>query len=173
MLTDKKSADARANSSANLLNQLGISHNCVESKEGNVVVLPLHRGGRKPGVPNVPTNVKEMLGQLAHDTSVKDVSASFEVSTASVNNYKDRPEVLDRVHNRAVDRLLSSLGLLTDDKMDKLGAVDLSTVADKMSRVVERTGTRTSEGTTARLVLYAPRVKEEKEFETIEGQVIE
>src|SRR5438477_336801 len=68
---------------------------------------------------------------------------------------------LRTVQDKAIERLMLSLNLLDDEKLEKCNATDLSKVAANMSRVVDRTIPKeSSQGSQVNLVLYAPKQKD-------------
>jgi hypothetical protein len=75
---------------------------------------------------------------------------------------------IERVRELALDKLMESLGLLTEEKVKKSTARDISVVAANMSRVVENV-TPKQVGGNVQLVLYAPnRVANESDFAIVE-----
>jgi hypothetical protein len=77
-------------------------------------------------------------------------------------------QVINTVRDRALDRLMQSLGLLTDDKLSGCTAKDLSLIASNMGRVVEKIQDKTEKPDNINFIIYAPELKQERAYETVE-----
>jgi predicted transcriptional regulator len=77
-------------------------------------------------------------------------------------------DALEIARNKALDRLMTSLGLITDDKISALNAKDISLFAANMARVVEKTIPDRDRQQNINLVVYAPELRNEKAYETVE-----
>jgi hypothetical protein len=130
-----------------------------------------------PPTARAPVVVRATAGALAIQSSVPEVAAEFKLSPNSVREatHSRNPEVRSRVDNAiervrelALDKLMESLGLLTEEKVKKSTARDISVVAANMSRVVENV-TPKQIGGNVQLVLYAPsRAASESDFAIVE-----
>lgn len=135
-------------------------------------VLNKNRSGRLKGIPDFDPMTNEIAGTLAHFDTQKNVARAFGMTQANVGlleNGRERkrdPELNDRiernlgiVRDKALDRLLSSIDLITEDKLESIGAKDLSTVASNLSRVVEKTLPKREESrVNSQLIVYAPTI---------------
>jgi hypothetical protein len=77
-------------------------------------------------------------------------------------------EALERARNKALDRLMTSLGFLSDDKISALDAKGISHVAANMARVVEKTMPKQEVQQPVQIVIYSPEPKQEKSFDVVE-----
>jgi hypothetical protein len=77
-------------------------------------------------------------------------------------------EALEAARNKALDKLMLSLGLLTEEKIEPLKAKDLASVANSMANVVMKTLPQASPQGQINLVIYSPEIRSEKAFEVIE-----
>jgi hypothetical protein len=77
-------------------------------------------------------------------------------------------QVINTVRDRALDRLMHSLGLLTDDKLSGCSAKDLSLIASNMGRVVEKIQDKTEKPDNINFIIYAPELKQERSFDVVE-----
>jgi hypothetical protein len=121
--------------------------------------------------------VRATVGALAVQSSVPEVAATFNLSPNTVREatHAHNPEVRSRVDNAvervrelALNKLMESLGLLSEEKVKKSTARDISVVAANMSRVVENV-TPKQVGGNVQLVLYAPsRRANESDFAVVE-----
>jgi hypothetical protein len=75
---------------------------------------------------------------------------------------------LEQARSKALDRLMTSLGLLTDDKISGASAKDISVIASNMARVVEKTMPDRERQGNINLVIYAPELRNEKSFDIVE-----
>jgi hypothetical protein len=77
-------------------------------------------------------------------------------------------EALETARNKALDRLMTTLGLITNDKLSALNAKDLSNIASNMAKVVEKTIPDADRNAAINLVIYSPELRSEKAFNSIE-----
>lgn len=75
---------------------------------------------------------------------------------------------IKEVRDIALERLMKSLNLLTDDKLSGCSAKDLSVIASNMGRVVEKTLPKSELADQINLVIYAPEMRQEKAYPVIE-----
>lgn len=76
--------------------------------------------------------------------------------------------MINSVKDRALDRLMASLGLLNDDKLSGCSAKDLSVIASNMGRVVEKIQPKEIQADNINFIIYAPELKQERAYETVE-----
>jgi hypothetical protein len=110
--------------------------------------------------------------------SQKALMREFEVNQQTVSNItngkvkgidKDKIEqTIVEVKDRALDRLMHTLGLLTDDKLSGCSAKDLSVIASNMGRVVERTSPKEERPDGLTFIIYAPELKQERAYDVVE-----
>lgn len=151
----------------------GITHkeikrpgNCrpwLSKQERNSIALTAAQGGIKQKDIAIAYGVK--------DSTVSDIvngTRRIEGGPRSVDDEKVQA-ALDKVRERAIDKLMSSLDQITDDKVSGLGAKDASIVACNMSKVVKDTMPQEKAGPQQiNLVVYAPELRNEKTFEVVE-----
>lgn len=77
-------------------------------------------------------------------------------------------QVTNNVRDLALERLMASLGLLTDDKLTGCSAKDLSTIASNMGRVVEKIQDKVETPDNINFIIYSPELKQERAFDVIE-----
>ena len=78
-------------------------------------------------------------------------------------------EKMNTIADKAMDKLLTSLGYMTDDKLDKCKATDLSSIAANMSKVVGNVrGKDSNNGIQVNVQVFAPELRHEGNFKTIE-----
>lgn len=154
----------------------------------NVIRRPFH--GRNPGDNNVPSIVREIIADDEGNTG-KDLSNKFGVSTSSIAAYQhgatstasyDTPsiplkEIVDRKRERISRKsnraLLKVLDKMNDEsfdaKLDACKAVELSTVAANISRVVEKVSTKQeTQSVQNNIVFYTPTPLKSDSFEVID-----
>ena len=76
--------------------------------------------------------------------------------------------VIGEAKDLALSRLMSSLGLLTDDKLSGCSAKDLSTIASNMGRVVEKIQDKVQAPDNINFIIYAPELKQERAYDRVE-----
>jgi len=152
MFIDEKELLRRINSTKNLVNT-------VKEKPAETVVVkkPLREQSQQ-----APEGLKIIAASLiAQGEKPADVQQAFNLSAAQVNAEKSNPAVartLDRVRELALDKMLLSLGLMTQDKFDNASLRDLSHVAADLSRVIERT-TKEDGSSKVQFILHVPETK--------------
>lgn len=116
-----------------------------------------------------------LRARLGEKTSA--LAAEFQITQGNVSHIKtgrthgiDEKEIvesLSEVRDKALDRLMVSLGLITDEKLAKCNAKELSVVAANMGKVVEKTIPRDSVDR-INLVIYTPELKQERAFDVVD-----
>lgn len=168
-------ARARLNSDRNLVSRFGRETVIPTS---NVEIIPIERPGRNEGSPNFTpeekidiatrTAIGESLSSVARD---KDTTASVVRNIHNGHTKVDREAVKKNVENVtdiALVKLMASLGYITEDKLAKMNAKDLGNFAASMSKVVNNTIIQKDEGSQVHVHLYAPELRSERSFKTIE-----
>lgn len=142
----------------------------------NHVVVETHRNGRGQ---TIPTELKVLVGTLAHVDTQKNVAEAFDVPQSDVSLIKNGKvggaavaekieQNLEVVRDKAIEKLMICLGLLTPEKLAEEKARSVSAIAADMSRVVEKTLPRQNAGPQVQLVVYAPQQRDESKYRVIE-----
>ena len=137
--------------------------------------------GMPKGQKIVPPSLKNAIALLSRTKidSQHNIGASFGISQPAVSNistgktHHDIKKVeaqLTQVRDVAMEKLMVTLGLMTDDKLEGVKAIDLSKIASNVSLVVSRTLPKEEAPTNQniQLLVYSPVVKDESSFEVIE-----
>ena len=166
MLLTEEQLEERLNSENNLANRFS---------GGQVVTLP--RRGKKEGERDLTVEERTEIATRARlGEGQKFLAKEFRVDQATISrieNGKSRineSEVesrIEKVRDLALERLMTSLGFMTNDKLEKCSAKDLSTIAANMSRAVEKTGPREGNNNT-QVIIYAPEIRKETSFKVVE-----
>ena len=192
---DEKEKYRRESDPRNLLNRIRKNTDPIET--GPIepeIVLPeteirkLHNGGRREGVPNLPLFLQTLAGvsdridgptQTAEEFGITIAHASHlgEGKTSPDHVNEELKEKIDEVSSSvseiALKKLMKSLGLLTDEMLETVTKPkDLVDIASKMANVVERTREKKYEGDRTKILIYAPRIKNESEFDIIEVNTV-
>lgn len=172
---DNAQAQARLDSEDNFLNKLKISH-----------TRNINGAGRRAGVENIPDEVKELvaLSVIGGDVLQKDAAEAYGISKVTVNqlakgnDYKGKhsPVLTEKiekarsvVESKATSKVLMALGLITQEKLSELDISKIAKVASDLSSVSERMREKKDQGTNvAQVIIYAPTVRTEQEYQTIE-----
>jgi hypothetical protein len=174
-LTEEK-ARARLSSASNLANRFG-KH--AAEKPDNVTEITLNTAGRNKGTQTISQETRDEIALRTkmgepHREICKDYGivhqAVTEIAVGRAGKVsKNFDSVLSEVRDRALERLMSAMGLISDDKLSGCSAKDLSSIAANMSRVVERTiPNGTESGTQVNVVIYSPEPRQEKYYKTVE-----
>lgn len=131
---------------------------------------------RRPRGPALPKGVREeiaveaMMGISTQDEIAEEYGVSKGVVVDAKKKYATSiagKEVIDAASDRAFDRLMASMGFMTDDKLSGLSAKDLSSVAANMARVVEKTRPK-DQDEKVQLIVYVPEIKTEDQYTVID-----
>lgn len=136
---------------------------------------------------NIPDFLRVTVAQLANEPGVrqKDIAEAFDIGQSVVSKAKNgivtygngKDEKLTQVVNdkkkeikdQALDKVLHTLGLLTLDDIELLGAKDKADVAVKLAKVADSV-TEKSIGNAANVqfVIMTPQVREKVHYEELE-----
>ena len=83
-------------------------------------------------------------------------------------NQAEIDRALDKVREAAIDRLMSGLGQVTDDKIAAHNAKDISAICANMAKVVQQTIPQEKAAQQINLVVYTPELRAEKNFDSVE-----
>lgn len=184
MITEEQ-AKARLNSPRNLMNRNRVNGPNNDDDQP-ISIRPYFNQGRRDGDQNVPTELRQLAALTALDSTLKDAAEIIGGSPRQVANYikgevsqgKVDPVLkavvetkMEQAQEIAIDKLLSSLNKINfeDDKqMSKIDARGLSQIASNLSRVVEQTREKTNTDDKTRLIIYAPEIKTENHYNSVE-----
>lgn len=169
MFITKEQAKERLENPENLANRFNI--------EERIIKLP----GKKLGSKNlsieertdiaIETRLGEKTEIVAQNHEVREITAAKIKSGARDSGEIDEKrvtETISQVRDKALDRLMHSLGLLDNDKLSGCNAKDLSIIAANMGRVVEKTAPKEQQGAQVNVIIYSPELRKEASFEKIE-----
>lgn len=168
MILTAEEAEKRLNSPDNLA-----------TKFGEPKVIPLKQPGRKEDVPNIPVQKREAIAVKARiGTKQRELAAEFKTTQAHVSQLErgidksiDSERVNDEVslaRDEALQKLLVSMKLITPKKLERLKAVELGAMAARMSTVVKNLTPEEKAQNTVQVVVYAPELRKEENFKTLE-----
>lgn len=163
--------------------------NSIESSRPNIEVLPAI--GRGKGNTEVPQAIRKIIGESAIEEGSSAASAIGKflgISSSSISAYsngatstssykegnKDLQSFLTKSRNKIIKRaqgkLYKSLEVIDDEKLDKLTALEASTVARNMSAIVKNLEPDDKRSNTFNgpvITFYAPSIVTEDRFESI------
>lgn len=150
----------------------------------NVVIDKLYKGGRHKGKNNLPEFMHVLIGASANVTSAKETAEVYDVSpihahelkhgkTSPVHYHPELKEkinsVTDKCRDEALDKLMISMGLITKKSMDGIKVKEAAFIAEKMASIASKlSGDGKGGRTNINVLIQAPRIKDEAEFEVIE-----
>jgi hypothetical protein len=151
------------------------AHAHAEADIEAVRIEPLYKN--RTGPKNIPPMIQTLAVEHAAVSTERSAGSAFGVSHQTVNYYKhdakkiDRERVkesIDLVHTNAVDAMLTSIGLIKEKLPTVKKAIDLSKIAADMSRVIEKTTPKDALANNIKVIVFAPPLKGESEYEEIE-----
>lgn len=173
MLLSESEALERLSSPRNLANIFG------QKKASDVIEIPIHRPGRKAGVPNLsPVERNEIAFRSKMGETQTALAQEFGTSQPHVSqiaNGKDSSLDQDAISRRlsevgdaALDKLVESLGLIDREKLKKETASGLSKIASNLSAVIERTQPKENVAQQTTVIVYTPELRKEASFKVID-----
>lgn len=162
MIISEEEARLRLESPNNLANKLKVD------------IKPLH--SNRNGRGNIPPMVQTLAVALGEIDTQAAAAKAFNMTPANASyltregKHVDRDFVKAKVHtahNNALDAMLQSINLLGPKLEHVKKATDLSKIASDMASVVNKTTPQQAQQTNLVVVAYAPRMKEESEFEEL------
>jgi hypothetical protein len=154
--------ERRLNSSKNLANVIQkppAQKSVVTPKE-----TPKH-------IDSTTRTVAAILANSGDKQTAKDLGLSSTQIKSAQNSSKIQNKVsagTERVRELALDKLMSALGLMTEEKFENANLRELSGVARDMSRVVESTTEKVVQDSRLQIIIQAPPQKTEDYYKTLD-----
>ncbi len=171
MEISQEELERRLNSSKNLSASLPKS---PASKAPTAKIQPIEPKVRKhldPALRAVSAILANTGDKKSHVASQFNINP-WQISSAqhsSKQDIKDRVSAgTERVRELALDKLMSALGLMDQDKFERANLRELSAVARDMSRVVECTTEKVVNDSRLQIIIQAPSQKTEDHYKTLD-----
>jgi len=189
MFLTEKQASERLNNPNNLANRL------AEFRRSKKLVLDepsatlaVSKAVHLPRM-SIPERASLADKALSGEYTNLELAEEYAVSPATVSRIKsqaieierqdyllehgERPEarnerVKEEVKNRAIDKMMLSMGLITEEGLSKLNAVGLASVATNLSKVAKNIDPPQAQGPLINLVIYSPETRSEDSYKIIE-----
>ncbi len=172
MIVSREEAERRLKSSNNLCQPDAVASEPIH--------LPTEQTRHRSK--EVPEFMRALAGTLGHTSKAKEVAEATGIEAATIYQYKAGiiggkvdPDLkasveagLNKVQEIALEKLMLSLGLITDDKLNKCKASELSGVASDMARVIEKVRPAIQVGEGAQIIIYAPKSKTEDKYKILD-----
>jgi hypothetical protein len=182
MLITSEQAESRLNSQKNTANLV------TKANDGKLIIKEINRGGgRSDGQNNLTESQRILIGKTAQLDSPRNVAEAFHISESHVYNLRkgqtDRDHLQRKTHpelksaivekreeikDRALDKLLSTLNIISEDKLSILNAKDASKVAVNLSRVHGNMTPQESNNGKVNITIYTPQMRSVKEYDVVE-----
>lgn len=158
----------------------------------NVRVEKLHKGGRKNGDANLSPLMRTLIGAAAEvDNNNAETAKQFRVSDRAVANYRkgrtshdaaiqpiakqgveaivEKVGTMQAVKEKATSRLSSLFdGPISEENLDTLKPREAISAAKDLATVIDRVTPKTDvQDNRVQFVIFAPRQKEEKEYDVV------
>lgn len=153
-------------------------------------IVKVRESGRKVGNVAIPDEIKKLVAEeLLQGASAKEVSEALNVSKSSASAYKnganstatyDTPnenltkhinDIKSKMSKKASEKLELALDSITEDKITDLSANKAAMLAKDMSSIIRDMEPADKGGTTiGQVIIHAPRVRNEDEYEVIDIQ---
>jgi len=167
MTLTEEELNKRLNSPDNLANRFGVKE------------IVLKRPGRKIGVPNFsPEEKQEVAERALLGERQNKLAAEFNMTQARVSQLENgEAKSLDQdalssisqlAREKAVERLLESLHLLTPEKIKKESAYRVSCIAGNLSKVAYNLSDDKKSDANIQVIVYTPELRKESSFKVID-----
>ena len=126
-------------------------------------------------VASAPINGNQTRSEIAKTYSVRP-STVTDIANKT-RRIEDTPRSVDQakldsalgvVRETSINRLMTSLGQLTEDKISAHNAKDISTICANMAKVVQQTIPQDKVAQAINLIVYTPEMRKESNFEIVE-----
>lgn len=127
--------------------------------------------GRSLGAKELSPGLRELIGLESHFESANAVAKRHNVSPITAHKAKKSEgveEKLNIVGESVIHKMLVALNAITDDNITELKTKEKVTFAKDMATIVDVTREKKIEPVTAQVVIYAPVIKEETAYQTID-----
>lgn len=159
------------------------------ANEGRLQV-ELHKfSGRRAGQANTPDLMRAIIGAAAEIDGVNNTARAFDKPANLISGYRqghrgnvsDSPQdekqialkdaITGEVYDKAIDRLMSSLNLLSDADISMAKAKDKASIAKDMVTIAEKIKpVKKDDGNKGvQILILAPQLRDESHFEVIEA----
>lgn len=150
--------------------------------------VPLNNAGRRKGDENLSDETRESVAKLANIIGPRAAAETLDVSygtavnaakgmvgTAGNSRHKDLElakkikDQDDKIEETVLNKLLSSLSVITEDKLEALDPLKAATVAEKIANISKRkvNGANGSVNAIFAPIIHVPAKKEMKDYETV------
>ena len=169
MFKTEEQINSRLTSENNLVNKFG--------KKNEVQIIPLKQPGNIEKPKLEPEQKDEIAFRARAGEKQEDLAKEFGVSQSAIGEIEQgRTKVnerlvqdrLDEVQDVALQKLLGSLGFITEDKLQKAKAGELSVIASNMSKVVGNIRQKETTGPQVIVQVYAPELKSESSYKVLD-----
>lgn len=171
MFLNEEQANARLNNERNLANRFRVN------EQTNIVEEVIKRPGKNRTNLTVEerteiairTNLGELGTAIAEEKGITPQVVSH-IKNGRIQGVDTQAvdKAVAEVRDKALDRLMASLDLISNDKLSGCSAKDLSLIAANMGRVVDKTIPKSDSPDKIQLVIYTPELRQEKSFESVE-----
>ena len=134
--------------------------------------------GRTAGAQNLPDALRAVIGFQAHFETAKNVAEEFGVAPITAHEAKEshgHPEAqeaiqrqLGEVRDLAITKMLTAMGVISTEKIQKLKVTGALRVINGMATVLEKTVEKGQQVSTNQVIIYAPQVKESSDYSFID-----
>lgn len=160
--------ERRLSSSKNLANSVPASQ---PPKINIQPIQPINKPEPKKHLDPITRTVAAVLKNSGDLDSLKDLN----IKPGQIKSSQNSPKIAgavsagtERVRELALDKLMSALGLMTEEKFENASLRELSGVARDMSRVVESTSEKSAENNRLQIIINAPSQKTEDSYRVID-----
>jgi len=163
--------------------------NLVLTSTPNLLLKPLHPGGRKNGDANIDPAIRTLIGVAANAGTTKAAAEVFGVSHSQANNLKHgittrangtnaalKREVRNTkkdLQEKALAKALKAVGLIDDENLADLKAPALAAIAKDLSSISRNTSEDSQlHPRNTQIIFYAPKQKGEDGFGVIDIEAV-
>jgi hypothetical protein len=193
MFIDHEELRRRLQTNSNLINALDQKNNAssIENQvDGDNWTIRRSGPGRHIGDRNRSVEERSAIGVLGHMIGIPETSRISGASNSQVHSHmngyntcanRNYDEELNqnvkrdigKVRDTAINRMLSTMGFLDDNKLEKVAkATDLASIAASLGKVAQlglpKESPATNVDNRVQIVVYGPQTKDESKYDSID-----
>lgn len=133
--------------------------------------------GRTLGANGIPDSLRELIGFQAHFEKASDVASAFGVAPITAHLAKESrgheevgekiKERLGIVRDQALEKMLTAMGVISEDRIKKLKIRGALQVINGMAAVIEKTDSKIPQVVGNQVIVYAPQVRSELDYDRV------
>lgn len=171
MELSEEQAKARLESPDNLANKMS------KFREGKKLSIDLEShtatvNSTNKQLPRLPEKIRKEIEEraLSGTERQRDIAKDYGTTQSLVSQIKKEAEARDSAaRSTAVEKMMLAMGLITEERLEGLRAIELSRIAANMAQTISAvTPKQDVQAAAVNLIVYAPEIRDESKFRVVE-----